>query len=140
MTGDERLRIVEYKPEHLQNLKLRSEQESERPPMISGEAYTFLFDDMPVAIIGWRLLSAGILQVWTLLADRVECPIRLHRAIGHMIDHGFDVLALRRMQMSVRCGFAAGWNWASALGFSCEGVMQNYGPDGHPYWLFARVA
>lgn len=138
--ADERLTIVEYEPHHLATINLRSTQEPERPESISGNAFTFLLDGHPIAIIGWRLVSAGILQVWALLADRIDCPVRLHRAVGHLIDHGFDVLSLRRMQMSVRCGFSAGWNWASMLGFNCEGVMSKYGPDGSAYWLFARTS
>lgn len=131
------IKIVPARQHHLDAIRPREP----KPMDLSMEAITFLHNDEPIAIVGWYLISPGVLQVWSLISDGVsQCPIAFHKSVRLLIEHGFERFELRRMQMSVRLGFGPGWKWAKALGFNCEGVMKKYGTDGSDYWLFARVA
>lgn len=137
--AEPRLRIVAFKHHHLEELQLGPDQ-GDKPHEILTDAVTFIFQEKPIAIIGWGLLLPGVLQVWSLLSPGIkETPLSFHRSVLLLISHAFEKYELRRMQMSVRCGFTEAWNWAKALGFECEGVMRNYGIDGSPCWLFSRI-
>jgi hypothetical protein len=134
------IRVVDYEPTHLANLSLRACHSGERPASISGSAVTFLMFDEPIAIFGWYFISPGVMQVWALLSDKVtQFKKSFHKQVGLIIEYAFEKWSLRRMQMSVRCDYQAGWKWAKALGFNCEGVMKRYGPAGQDCWLFARI-
>lgn len=132
--------VVDFRPEHLQNIKLKACHEGERPDSIRGNAVTFLIGDEPIAIFGWYFISLGTLQVWSLLSDSVrKRPLSFHKSVKLLIAYAFEKHALNRMQMSVRTTNKEGWYWAKSLDFLCEGVMKRYGSGGSDCWLFARV-
>lgn len=135
------IKIVPTTPEHLEKIELRAAFENERKPIDAPGAITLLKEGSPIAIFGGYVLAPGVYQVWGLVSDQVkECPMAFHRSVKLLLSYQIHNLKVRRTQMSVRCGFQAGWRWATALGFRPEGIMKQYGPDGSDYWLFGRVA
>lgn len=134
------IRIVDYLPEHLEKIELRACHDGERPKSIPGQAVTFLSFDEPIAIIGGHMIAPGMMQAWALLSDKIIARKKsFHKQVKLFIEWALEHFSLRRIQISVRTSFPAGYKWAKALGFNCEGVMKRYGPAGQDCWLFARV-
>lgn len=132
--------IVDYQPSHLENIVLKKCHDGERPKEIRGNAITFLIAGEPLAIFGWYLISPGVAQVWGLLSEKTQNHKKsFHKAVKLFLPYSIQKLEIRRMQISVRCHFHQGWRWAKKLGFNCEGVMKQYGPDGIDCWLFSRI-
>mgnify|MGYP003671506105 CR=1 FL=1 len=48
-------------------------------------------------------------------------------------------LNLRRLQIVVDVNREKAVQWADFLGFKREGVMKRYGPEGHDYYMYARI-
>lgn len=135
-----KIKIVDYIPEHLERLEQREVHHGEGGAGINTPAVTFLVDDKPIAIVGYFFLCPGVLQVWSLFSpDTCRYPLAFYKSIRNLIDYAFDSMQVRRVQMSVKVGYALGWKWAKSLGFKCEGIMSQYGNDGSDYHLFSRV-
>ena len=133
--------ILPYHPEHLQRIKLKDVYKSEGIREVTGHAITVFIDQIPVAILGWSVLSDGVIGVAALLSDEIRRkPIGFHKKVLSLIDNFLAQPSVRRMQFTVKTGYTEGWKWALSLGFKCEGIMRKYGPDGSDYWLFARCA
>ena len=124
---------------HFEKMQLKEvysgEQHTEMP--VNAFATTFFFNDQPdepVAIFGANQILCGVFQVWAFTTESVKRhPIAFHREVVKLIEWWFDNAQLRRMQMSVRVGYAEGWDWAKLLGFQSEGTMRKYGKDGSDY-------
>lgn len=135
------IEVVNFKPEHLERIKLKACHDGERPEAIKGSAVTLLSGDSPLAIIGWHFVSKGVVQIWAFLSDEISSVKKsFHKEILSLIRWAFEGNPVQRIQMSVVVGYMAGWKWARSLGFVCEGVMKKYGPTGNDYWLFARTS
>lgn len=46
---------------------------------------------------------------------------------------------LHRLQITVRCEDMRAVRWARAIGFTIDGMMMRYGPDGSDYYLMSRT-
>lgn len=134
------INIVEYVPDHLEKIKLKSCHDGERPTAIKGRALSIMFGDEPLAIFGWHFICPGNVQLWALVSENTsEHKKSFHKVCKAFLANGVGPIQAKRIQFSVRCGFTQGWRWAKALGFNCEGVMHQYAPDGANCWLFART-
>lgn len=132
--------VVDYKPEHLEKIALKSCHEGERPNEIRGNALTLLGRGVPLAIFGWYFICPGVVQVWGLVSDEAaKAKKSFHNTVKLLISFAFERHPILRMQISVRTSYQTGWKWAKSLGFECEGVMKKYGPGGTDCWLFAKV-
>jgi hypothetical protein len=135
------IKLVEFDQKHLAEITPKSCHDGEMPEAILGQALTLTFNDTPAAIFVWKGVCPGVMQVSAFISEIVkEHPFTLHKTAKHLIGYAFAEFGIQRMQMSVRCGFNEGWDWARSLGFQCEGIMRQYGPNKSDYWLFARVA
>lgn len=132
--------VVDYAPDHLERIVLKNVHDGERPKEIFGNAVTILIGEVPIAILGWYFISSGVVQAWALISEEVKkAPKIFHKTVKSLIGFSFEKYSLKRMQFSVRCDYPAGWKWAKALGFECEGIMKQYGAGGANCWLLARV-
>jgi len=52
---------------------------------------------------------------------------------------GLEELPFRRLQAKVKEGFDIGLNFVEKLGFSKEGVLTQYGPEGDNYIMYGKV-
>lgn len=131
--------VVDYKPEHLAQIELKSCHHGEVATEIQGQAITLLDGEYPAAIIGWHFITPGVLLAWGLFSERIRRqPLSFHKMVLKLIEFS-KTQNVHRIQISVLCGFTEGWKWAEALGFKCEGIMKKYGNDQADYWLFART-
>lgn len=66
-------------------------------------------------------------------------PIQFFRHTQRRIQFWFDKPDIRRVQTTIRCGYPFLEHWILLLGFTCEGRMRKFGPEGDDYYLYARV-
>lgn len=132
--------MVNYDPKHLQEIQILDCHKSEGITQVNTEAVTFLDGTKPIAIIGWFLISPGVLQLWAILSEDI-CNYRFSfpKCCLVLIKEGFERYGFRRMQLNVKEGYEIGIRWAKFLGFNCEGLMTNFDPSGLGCYLFARI-
>lgn len=138
--------IVTFKPSHLERLLLQPAQEGMRPVMQdpsyglslarSGPCYAAVSGDEVLACAGLIPQWPGRAVAWALIgADAGRCFVGLHRAVKRALDmHEY-----RRVETGVASDFEAGHRWARMLGFTREGRMRAYTPDGRDCDLYALV-
>ena len=106
----------------------------------AGFSHTVVLDDEVIAIIGGHLIFKGVMEVWTIISDKIRLVARsFHKKVLELIKLYSKLLKLVRMQMTVRFGYPTNYKWAEALGFKKEALMRSWGPDGDDYYLFARL-
>lgn len=139
------MRIVRFDPRHFATLRLQPAQSEfggyladleYARALAAGHAFTALDDRGPIACAGVYELWPGRALAWGLIgASAGRHFVGIHRAVL-----GFLTAApWRRVEASVDCDFQAGQRWIRLLGFSYEGTMRAYTPDGRDQDLFARV-
>jgi hypothetical protein len=141
------MRVVPFKPEHLSHLPLQRKQLNAReyiandPDYIRaltmyGDAYTVLVDGEPIVCAGVMKYGDGRGGAWALFAETSgKHFVRICRYILRYLQ----VSDLRRIEAVVDVDFAEGIRLAKVLGFKVEGVMQQYGRDGHDHYMMGRV-
>jgi hypothetical protein len=99
-------------------------------------AWTGIYEGEPIACGGVLELWPGRFQAWAFLNKGSA------RHMGWITRQAHQVLAEAkgRIELSVRCDFAAGHRWARLLGFEVETpVMKAYGPDGADHTGYVKV-
>lgn len=134
------IEVVPFDPEHLTKIAPRECHSGEIIGVVQTPAMTFMLGSDPIAIVGWNSQDPGLIQAWGIFSDGVKKrPIEFVKAVRLLVEYAFEEMNARRIHIAVKQGFAAGWRFACALGFSCEGTMKHFGPDGSDYWMFART-
>lgn len=101
---------------------------------------TLTLDGHPVAFIGMLIHWKGVASAWTISASDVKlCPKTFHKLVLEMLEEYTRIFQITRLQFNVRAKFRGGCRWAEALGFSKEGRMRKYDPEGNDYFRYARV-
>ncbi len=140
--------IVPFHHNHMRELEFQPEQECETLFMTPEEMETFDGGTAFSAIEGGIVFGvAGIMDIpgwngqraaaWAVLRPNVGTRRLLH--MTRAARRGIAEHPARRVECSVRAGWANGMLWAERLGFQCEGLMRGYGHDGGDYLLYARV-
>lgn len=105
--------------------------------LANGDGRTAKIQDKIIMCCGVIHMHAGLAHAWTLLsADASPHMFGIVKAVRHLLN---DVSPYRRLEMSIRAGFASGHKWAGLLGFEQEAVMRCYGEDGEDHHLYARI-
>lgn len=105
-----------------------------------GNAFTAILHGKPVACFGAVHIWTGVEEMWLLIEERGrEYAKSLTRAAISYRD--FRVISgnLHRLQITVRCEDMRAVRWARAIGFTIDGMMMKYGPDGSDYYLMSRT-
>jgi hypothetical protein len=138
--------IEPYRPEHMESLRIQPAQARFVPLMAdrgycealahAGPAFAAVQDGATIAIGGCVEQSPGRAIAWALLAktDGVAF-IKVHRAVTRWLE----IAPWRRIEAAVESDFAAGHRWIKMLGFTHEGRMRGYTPEGGDCDLYARV-
>jgi len=106
----------------------------------NAHAHTIVKFGKPIAVVGGDLLWKGVAQIWSVSSPEIEkYPVFYTRTSRMFLRLYHDLFGIRRYQCAVRCDFKSGQRWAEALGFTSEGIMRGYGPDGADHFLYARV-
>ena len=138
--------IEPYRPEHMSSLRIQPAQSLFVPYAEdnaycralaeAGPAFAAVRDGLTLAIGGCVEQSPGRAIAWALLSQTDGASfVRIHRAVARWLE----VAPWRRIEAVVDAGFPAGHRWMSMLGFSHEGRMRGYTPEGGDCDLYARV-
>lgn len=104
-----------------------------KPP---GLSMTVRVGEAIVACGGVLPTGPGQGVLWALLSAQAgRNMVCLHRATRRFID----IERLRRLEASVEVGFSAGCRWLEMLGFTYEGPLQAFGPNGEDHVRYARI-
>jgi hypothetical protein len=103
-------------------------------------AITVFYKLQTAACFGLNFLWPGTAEGW-LLPSKValEHPQLLTRGTMRFFDTIGPAMNLRRVQIVVCVDHKRAVRWAKFLGFTQEGRMAKYGPEGKDYYLFART-
>ncbi len=150
------LEVVPFEPGHLLRLRPRAYERrflgliGDRDAYatalaVPGLSFTGLVDGAVLGCGGTYPLQRGVGEVWLALSEHFEIGVpdrgwvwidRAARALlAAALEDGFH-----RLQTAIEVDFRPGHNWVRRLGFSEEGIMRKYGPDGKDYMRFARTA
>jgi len=103
-------------------------------------ARTWFIDDEVVALIGVMPMWKGVGTLWTLLSEKSkEYGIALTRGSSRYVELLYDEFGYRRLQATTVHGNETAREWVVQLGFSYEGTMVGYGPDGESHDMYARL-
>lgn len=143
------LQFTRYRPEHLPRFRLQRAQAEaasllETPDYAASLANDYAWTGLVagcVAGVGgvlpqWR----GRAVAWALISETLTAHnfLRAHHKVR-------DVLAAahrdgwHRIETTVDSGFDAGHRWVRALGFTPEGLMRAYSPEGRDHVLYVHL-
>lgn len=137
--------VVPMEPWHLEVLTLQPAQASMGvwtgnagycSELAKFEGYAGLDGDEVLGCIGILPQWEGRSIAWALLGNvGPRRFVAVHKAVERWINERSP----RRLETWVAVGHSAGERWAEMLGFSVEGLMKAFMPDGSNAWLCARV-
>ena len=104
---------------------------------LQQNARTWLDGDSILAIAGVAPLWKGVGTVWTLISEEArDRVVGLTRGVLRLMDSDRSYW---RLQATVERGDERARLWIILLGFSYEGTMVAYAPDGKTHDMYARV-
>lgn len=137
------IEVVPIEPWHIEVLKtypdVAKEQCSDEYAsfVCQGQGYTLFVDGEIYGCAGVIPLWFGLAEGWALLAERSKNkPLALCKAFKNKIQELCD--PYRRVQITVEEDFEQAVFFAKFLGFTYEGRMLYYSPDGKTHLRFAR--
>lgn len=102
-----------------------------------------LYDDVSgeiVGIVGFQIFWDGVAETWSIMSKNSDKHrVGLARAVKEGMDFYAKAMNLKRLQATCPGGMACGDRWFEFLGFTKEGLMKSFGPDGSDYYLYARI-
>lgn len=107
-----------------------------------GPAWTALADGRVIACFGattlWPANGAfrGHAVAWALLAEGIGAA---HLALTRYVREKVETLDVSRLEAIVRCDVAAEACWAKLCGLRRRHLLRQWGPEGKPHILYARV-
>lgn len=103
-------------------------------------AKSMVDDDVILAVAGVAPLWKGVGTVWTLISeDARKSGLRLSLGVRRLVDMAYVERGYWRLQATIKRGDETARLWIVGLGFSYEGTMLAYGPDGKTHDMYARV-
>lgn len=140
--------ILQYEPSHLSLFPLQDAQKGEVGMLdvnaaellvekSKGMAWTLVYGERIGACVGMIPIWSGRYEAWGFISGELGGPgmLAVHRDVKEILKF----FTYRRIEMTVQTGFGAGARWAKMLGFTYEGTMQGWAPDGTDYDLFSLV-
>lgn len=106
---------------------------------ISGDGFSFFWNGELLGCAGVHDHTPGIGEAWAMYpADignyHIDPQIARNRMNKIIKQRGY-----RRVQATCRRNYLAGMSYLRYLGFSVEGIMRAYEPDGTDAYLYGRV-
>ena len=103
-------------------------------------AWTIFYEGKPALSYGFEYKFPGNVEAWLLPGKvAIKHGTLLSRGARRLFDKIGPHLGLRRLQIVVDVEREAAVQWAEFLKFKREGVMTKYGPEGHDYYMYARI-
>lgn len=140
------MRIVPFKPEHLEVLALQQEQEYMRPYLgiigygkwlaVEGKSFTGMDGERVLFCAGVLPMWEGRGEAWALFSSDLQRHfLKIHNAVRRF----FAICDVRRIEANVQADSECARRWMRMLGFEPEGNMPGYWPDGRDAVRYARV-
>ena len=142
--------VVAFEPWHLAHIEARTPDRLELAQIgdpvergvayaAAGPAFTGLREGRVAFCLGAVELWPGVGEAWSVTSALIETlPVSFHRLVLRMLDEQQAHHHCRRLQASVRQDHGVSVRWLHRLGFTYEGRMEAYGPDGSAHLRFAR--
>jgi len=147
------VKVVQFSPHHLEVMDVREIDAAlfgffktdeayariDGLAKVSVQAATFLYDGRVLFVAGFVRLWPGVFEVWMLPSVYIKtAPRSFARLIRRYVDRiGEDFKAHRIQTTSFPDEFHE--RWMKFLGFSAEGVLQNYTQDKRSMVQYGRV-
>lgn len=134
------LRRENFKVKHFEELNGKNAvQLGVATQELEGQKYSYAYFDGPDVVMVGGVIEYwfGRGESWAVISDHHRSSfIKVHNSAKRF----FDECPIRRIEMSVVCGFENGHRWARALGFTLEAErLRAYLPNGKDAALYARV-
>jgi len=105
-----------------------------------GYAWCGVANGSPVCAFGLVPLWNGVGEVWMLTDVRLPRFARtFHRVSRQMFNIYIEELNMIRLQCTVHSRNLQARKWIESMYFKKEGLLKQYGPDGHDFFMFARI-
>lgn len=140
------IEFAPYRPEHLMLVDLQPAQSAWRKRVMQpgyaeslvepGLSWTGFKDGLVVGCAGVVRERDGLGKAWALVGQGFP------RSWPAIVRYMREVLAradIQRIEADVLSNFGEGCRLARMLGFDVEGLRRKYDPEGHDYFLYARV-
>ena len=143
------IRIRPYKAHHLAQIEPREYEREMRDKaglhnallLTKGPAYTIYDDRTPVMAGGIVKLWGGVGEVWLYLSPWFETHHKTaYKAIKQCWSDALKTNYFTRIQTPVCAALPANVRLIEHFGFSWEGTMRKWGPEGHDYHIMALVS
>jgi RimJ/RimL family protein N-acetyltransferase len=133
------IKVRPYKPGdvfHVDPMEKEYSLEDQDLFAIGGISYTVLNDDKIIGVFGFARILDGCFHLWSILSEEIrKFPIATYKITLAAIS-----IQARRIQMTTAMSNTIATTFAYRMGFTLEGVLKKYGPDGKDHYLFAKVA
>lgn len=104
-----------------------------------GLSTTVIKDQRPMAVFGVCPKWNGVYEAWTLLDyDARRYPKEMTSVGRQFMEIVTKYYNLHRLQIYVRCESERAVQWGMALGFTIEGKMCRYMPNGEDAFMMSR--
>jgi hypothetical protein len=102
----------------------------------AGPAYALMVGDETMIMAGVSVFWQGRGFGWATVSRNAGPYMR---RITGAVRKFLDTSGIKRIETAVDCRFDAGHRWADLLGFTYEGTMKAWGPQGNDFDMYARV-
>jgi len=107
---------------------------------MTGPAWTLFKNDRIVTCGGISIYWQGVGEAWVLTSPLFyENRFTVHRLTRAHLAQVSLLYKLHRVQAVADPNDPKAVQWLETLGFTFEGLMRKYGPDGRDYKLYARL-
>lgn len=105
-----------------------------------GDAFTLMYDGRVMCVGGVHNIWPGCGQVWLIPSVyALQHPMVFARQVRRILDVMIETHQLHRVQALINTKLAPGERWIEMLGFTKEGVLRKYSPQGNDYFMYGRV-
>jgi len=106
----------------------------------AGIGITVMQRGTPIGIFGAAKIWDGLHEAWFMVGEATRrYGIAMTKVAKKFILLKFQEDSLNRLQITVRCDDVRAYKWAKCLGFSEDGVMRRFGPDGSDFFMMSIV-
>lgn len=108
--------------------------------MLSPMNYTLFHGDKLLMMMSVIPVANGVAEI-SFLTDNnfVNSSKNVKRNMIGAFRQATDFLPFRRLQAKVKKGFDIGARFVEMMGFLPEGILQQFGPEGDDYVMYAKL-
>ena len=106
----------------------------------AGDAFTLMHDGRILCVGGVSNVWTGVGQVWLIPSQYVnDYSLIFVKYVKNFLGSMMKSHGLHRMQAVISAELPNGQKWITKLGFTKEGLMAHYSPNGIDYYLYAKL-